>query len=902
MLKKIDLNKKYLLAIVNCLLALFLVSCNADKKSNEDFYHKQEKRTLEIGNKKVKATFVKDDNSILQTFYAKKGNEWKEIATSFVPKGDFPEDAVQLFNASLDPKHRFLVNALVNDFELVENEEGKAVKLTGNVDGVPVTQVVSLQKDQDYFHFEVFLTLKEAKPKLDYALSTFTFNLDRAPAFIHTPGLKFDNEDSQQHRFKILPGKDQVIGDRAYHAPAVILQDKGLFSALVPDLNNINQNQIQSPDARKEIFIESNRFGVPVEQDKYTMPTGLDLNVMSGLTPKPVMTFGYMDNIITHHIRYQRRNDSSMVRTLETPEVKYAFDLFIGAETPENRGFQQVAQHQWQQYGKPVFEDQRHLAMPFDEYFKIVDSITFNPITYTNINIDLPIEGYRNTGSWLEWEENGQKMGGYRSAIDRWNDAMHNSVFWNNAREAQGFWYWGEKLNRPDIKEKAKRIINLCLSAPRTKEGLFPTLYYARDKKWEPSFTDPVNGNNRFFLRDSDTYIVYTMSKTAAHLLDYYQRCEQDERIVEYFKPYGNWLLEQIDDRGAVPSYVDERNMKAMDIFTYSAHPAASMWFLAELYNTTKEQKYLDGALKISKFMDKEILPEQKWVDMEQFFSCGNRPLHFKRDRWQNQIARGTLVTYWAIDGYTALYKATRDRDFLNKGESCIDYVSFYQCVWDPHYIYTAFPFGGFSVDNADNGTYMDARQAEMVRPYIWYGKQLQRQDLLERAVAAARSSVVLINHPRHKSNNIYRHTNIYPYGLGPENIDHEAYPQSAMRTHPSWGEGSGVFTGLAEVQRGLGGIYLDFDKNLFVGVDGIKVMEVKLEGAIISMELENRLGKLTEPWGKAFEVELRMIGLEDVQYQLKINGKELGEQLGKTLRSFKIKVTTDGDFELKKV
>ena len=331
------------------------------------------------------------------------------------------------------------------------------------------------------------------------------------------------------------------------------------------------------------------------------------------------------------------------------------------------------------------------------------------------------------------------KMGGYRSAIEWWNDALHNSVFWNNAREAQGFWYWGQRLNRPDLKEKARRIINWCLSAPQNEKGLFPTLYYANDKKWVTAFTDPVNRENKFFLRESDTYNVYTMSKTAAHLLDYYQRCEKDERIVDYFRPYGDWLVEQIDSRGAVPSYIDQRDLAAMDILTYSAHPAASMWFLAELYNVTKNEKYLQGAEEIAVYMEKEILPEQKWVDMEQFFSCGNRPLHFQRDRWQHQIARGTLSTFWGIEGFAALYRATSKKAYLKMGESCIDYVSFYQCSWDPHYIYTAFPFGGFSVDNADNGTYMDARQAEMVRPYIWYGKQLGRQDLLERAVAAAR-------------------------------------------------------------------------------------------------------------------------------------------------------------------
>ena len=66
------------------------------------------------------------------------------------------------------------------------------------------------------------------------------------------------------------------------------------------------------------------------------MPTGLDLNVMTGLTKRPVITYGYMDNIIAHHIHYQRVNDSSMVRSLNSNEVKYEFDLFVGADIADN--------------------------------------------------------------------------------------------------------------------------------------------------------------------------------------------------------------------------------------------------------------------------------------------------------------------------------------------------------------------------------------------------------------------------------------------------------------------------------------------------------------------------------------------------------------------------------------
>ncbi len=849
---------------------------------------------IEIYNSKVRAVFVKNDSIISQKYFARNQTEWQEVVSAFIPPSEFPNNAVQLFNKNL-VEHRYLSNSMLKNFSIEKNNGHTVVTLQGEDRSVPIVQHITLSGENDYFHFSVNMELPGNPAKLDYALSTFTLNLDYAPTFVHTPGLKFDNEDSKQNRFKLLPGKDQVIGDRAFHAPAVILQEGGLFAALVPDLNAINKYKIVSPDARRNIDIGRNIFSVPFEDDKYTMPTGLDLNVMTGLTNKPVITFGYMDNIIAHHIRYQRVNDTTMIRTLNDNKVRYEFDLFVGADIPEYQGFQRITKHQWEKFGKPVFDNRPHLAMPFNEYFRIIDSITFHPISYEDIEIDTPLEGYENKGSWLEWEENGIEMGGYRSAITWWNDVLHNSAFWNNARDAQGFWYWGKKLDRPDLIEKGRKIINWCLSAPRNKEGLFALLYSANDKKWGLSFTDPVNGKYQFFLKESGSYDISTMSKTAAHMLDYHLRCESDQRIVDYLIPYGNWLLTVIDDRGAVPSYVNEKNMNPSPILQYSAQPSSSMWFLAELYNATGEKKYLNGAKSIATYLKNEIIPEQKWIDMEQFFSCGKRPFEFTRDRWQNQVARGNLSLFWAIEGFSSLYRGSGDNDYLKMGEQCIDYATFFQACWEPHFIYTAFPFGGFSSDNTDNANFLDARQAEMVRPFIWYGKALGRQDLLERGVAAARSSVVLMNHPRHKSNNIYRHTNIYPFGLGPENIDHEAHPQSAMRTHPSWGEGSGIFTGLAEASRGLSGVYIDFSKKLKVGVDGLRVDDAVIMDNDIHLRLTSMLAELKDPWDKSYKVSLKISGLNKGKYNLSINGGKPERVSDEVLSNFSIMVLPDG-------
>ncbi|MEJ0055693.1 MAG: hypothetical protein WDN75_08625 [Bacteroidota bacterium] len=267
-------------------------------------------------------------------------------------------------------------------------------------------------------------------------------------------------------------------------------------------------------------------------------------------------------------------------------------------------------------------------------------------------------------------------------------------------------------------------------------------------------------------------------------------------------------------------------------------------------------------------------------------------------DIWQHQVARGNLANIWACEGFAALYEATGDDQYLKDGEKAIDYLGFTQSVWEPHYIYTAFPFGGFTADNSDNSTMLDARQAETVKSFIWYGKALGRQDLLERGVAAARSSVVLLNLPEHQENNIYRHTNIYPYGLGPENIDHEAHPQSAMRTHPSWGEGSGVFTGLAEAYRELHGGYIDFEKNLAVGVNGIVIQKATYDKNKVRLSVTNQLSVLKSPWKSSYDTDLSINGLTPARYTLSINGKEK-ILTSDGLKSVKIKVKPDGTIEI---
>ena len=93
---------------------------------------------------------------------------------------------------------------------------------------------------------------------------------------------------------------------------------------------------------------------------------------------------------------------------------------------------------------------------------------------------------------------------------------------------------------------------------------------------------------------------------------------------------------------------------------------------------------------------------------------------------------------------------------------------------------------------------WLDQRAHRFADPFVRIGLLTGRQDLVERGIAAARSSLTLANHPRHQANGIYTHTD-FPVGLGPENIDHEGFPQRPLSSGPSWNSVGGL-AGVAHV------------------------------------------------------------------------------------------------------
>jgi len=779
-----------------------------------------------------------------------KDGKWQPVCRTLRPDFKKAPAANRLFDTSVTP-HRYQASEILTEFSIASRSDKQVkIRMSGQLkDRIVAEQILTLDHEGTSLHVDVSSSLHE--PLLDYFLSTWEFLPAGAPDFVHSPTAKKDDP-------RAGPAVDQVIGDHTFHSPAIVLQKGGLYACMVPDLAMINAHALQSPDARRTQAVARNQFSVPIIDEFYTMPTALDLNAASGLRGQPVFSYGIMDFVVAHHMRYQRVNDASMVRHLAKPEIRYGYDLLVGADMPEGAAFQVAARHIWQRFGQPQFRDEAHLAMPFAEYVRTIYDVVSKPMPPA---IQAPVPGFEDHGVFIDFEMNGKPVGGMVSPLGGMGmgDALWNFEFWNNIRDANGMVYWGEKLAMPQLKERGQRIVNLALEAPQNEAGFFPLVYHAASKQWALSSLGPSPSPRSIFDRSAPVYNVPAMSKSAAHLLEFYRRCGKDPRIITYLRPFADSLLARIDERGAIPSYYTP-DMKPIADLHYSAQPAATMWFLAEMAGVTGEARYRAGAERIAGYLKKEIIPQQRWIDLEVYYSCGRNPLGYEVDKLQGLPIRGNLSTMWAAKGFKALYQVTRDRMHLEAGAKCADYMSFSQASWDPHYIYTANPFGGCTADNADTATWMDARQCDLVEPFIWYGLALGRQDLVERGIAAARASTVLINHPRHIENGIYPHVNLYGIGLGPENINHEGHNQSAMRTHPSWGECSGIFTGLADAARFTGGGIIDLDHGFAVGTDGVH-LSLEQRGEAVHVTLESRLAMLKQPWDMPYEIELMVRG-----------------------------------------
>ena len=303
---------------------------------------------------------------------------------------------------------------------------------------------------------------------------------------------------------------------------------------------------------------------------------------------------------------------------------------------------------------------------------------------------------------------------------------------------------------------------------------------------------------------------------------------------------------------------------------------------------------YLSAARTIAQQLMQEILPQQRWADVETFYSCSNKP-ESAYDNFTNQPPRNTLSTGWAVDGLTSMWELTGEAEYLRAAEEAADYASLYQTVYEPTFLdrpKIAYVFGGMRSQNTD-AEWLDMRQAVISEGFIRLGNASGRQDLMERGVAAARASLSLITDSRTQASN-FPVPNLpasagrpdVAIGLEPENVDHEGLPQLPARSGPDWGEVGGL-AAIAFARHRFGGAFMDARRGLCVGIDGVTLDNCVANATTVGVRLHSLMGvdSLAEAWSAAFEVTLKVRGLDSAKlYDLVVNAKKAGSYSGSRL------------------
>ena len=877
-----------------CIALLLLMAALTTGSAAQVTVHTAE-NGLEISNGQVSVMVERDEEGISQTFFAAREGTWVEVAEAFRPPNPRPATTTALYldrsnehgrALEVADAYRIIVPEVLTSYEVTaQHDDHVTVTLSGSTAIAEVEQSLTLRSGAASVHIDVRAELKGDPPRLEYLLSPIAFAEEGTPEFSHAPA------------YKRSPG--DVIADRVFFAPATIVQTGGQFAAIVPDLNLINEHRVYAERARpqKHRWI----FGVPIDSSRITLPAVLDLELVSGMTSQPLMAYGLMDVIAEQHVYWRHVNaGGTFVRTLSSRELRYGMDLLLASDALPNRGFQRASQFLWEQYGQHYIRQPRPQALPFAEYARALYPASFDYKGYTvEFENNKPImvhrapEGPQAWNSWQEWEAGGQSMGMLRLTAPQWFHLTYITAWWNNVADALGLAYWGEALSDASIGEKVDKVINSVLAAPQN-EGLFPSLYDLDKQSWQRSLWrfpgedyDP-NETRTYWDWETSDYHTAAAAVTAGYLMEFYRLGREDPRILAFVQRFGDFLVDRMAPDGAVPAWFDA-NLQSRPSMRWNAEGGANVWVLSELFRATEESQYLDAAIRAAQFLLDEVLPTQRWVDFEALYSCAVKAETFHDER-TGQPPRNAMAMSWALQGFVSLYEVTREDKYLDAAEAVADYAGLLQTVWAPHYIITAYPFGGFSSQIGD-AEWLDQRDHRFAGILVRLGLLTGRQDLIERGVAAARASLALVTHPRHTANGIYN-APTFPFGLGPENIDHEGFPQTPLRSGPSWAEVGGLMAA-ADVMKQLGSLYIDVARDIAVGVDGLAVHAYRLDGRALTVDTARLLSELPVPYGGSYPAVIRIEGLPDEgPFDLTIGGQNYRGLSAKDLASFPITIT----------
>ncbi|MEK0313231.1 hypothetical protein [Cohnella sp. 56] len=525
----------------------------------------------------------------------------------------------------------------------------------------------------------------------------------------------------------LTPEDRHIIDQHSFRSPALIACGDGKVLILVPDL---------------DLMIP----GTPV---RWYMDNDAGRNRL---------TLGMSEYRVREHVLYERAPGA--VYPAGTVQVGCYLMVFDDADTLANP-WRPALDLLWARWGGPLFRQGAPAELPLGRLVRR---------TY-----DWAFDSWQDS-VWQQFELDGRTVGAavfivnvtqspnYPGPVnEREFRSVWNQAWFSSLRSAQGVYRQGLATGDPDLLRRARLTKELALSAPQ-RNGLFPSVLATdmeqvtidgetvnRSLGWETAYWGNSNRNpahDRHPVRTAP-YHILDMSWTALLMLRWYDELEQDQRLIEYAVRYADALVELQDARGFYPAWLDSDTLAPLGILDDSPESAMSATFLLTLHRLTGKARYLQSALKAADAIAQYIVPSGRWEDFETYWSCcryGSEELVGRKVARNDMYKQCNFSMFWTAEAFLACYRQTGEAAYLKLGERCLDELLMTQASWQPPYIHVG-ALGGFGVMNCD-GEWNDARQSLFAELIVEYGLELNREEYIQRGIAALRCSFVMMYCP----------------------------------------------------------------------------------------------------------------------------------------------------------
>jgi hypothetical protein len=731
-------------------------ACNNDPELNE---------TSGFDNGIIRIVFIPGDDGYREMYYARDSRAWVLMLES--GSDERPEPSLRADGENVDIGY--------SELSVPERSaERTHIQLRAKTDKHSITKDIYLFPGNPAVYVRIGYEIN-GEVDLHYLLSTYSFAPDgkayteyKPLDFIFTPQLR--------------PETDDVIGDHIFRAPALMMQKKNRFAALLPDHELIG-------DVRRII------------------KTAADMQIETGV--EPFVSYGLMNWERRREHVYYTYTDTLPAHTADTV-LTFGYTLYLDASAPEKLGYRNIIRYQWENIGiNNLLTSASPQHEPFDRYIHKAWHEFLPAVALDTVYNDRPVTLIRQ--GRLAWSNN------LHPGAD--NDTWFN-VWFQSLRTAYGLYIYATETGDSTRMRQARNVLSLVLEAPQM-EGIAPSVFYLDEQggHWVPDHAWGGIENGEYYSMFHNSWTGYWLLRWTDLISD------MNEEILRFTKSFGDFLVRKQQSSGVIPSWYNPETLEPSDILRdENAETAGAALFLAELHARTQDRKYLAAAEKAMSYIFTHIVPEHKWFDYETFFSCSRKEVGFF-DTYTQSHPQNTLSLHQAVEACNRLFHLTGKNRYREYGESLLDYLLLYQQIWSPAFL-SCDLFGGFGVQNAD-GEWSDSRQGYFAVTLADYYRLTGRREYLERAVAALRAMFSLFESP--DSPRTY------------ENYGHASFDMPGGVTGINWGTGSSVVS-IHLIREQFGDAYIHVQDEWGVGIDGCTVTDVRVEGHDIAIEITDLL------------------------------------------------------------